>query len=91
MDQTTSTADLSTDVLQGIAERHWRLLEAPPWDVLAELVRRDAVVYGDATVERTALNTIHTALVARGYAGPADNLPDVVDVVLEMIAERPRR
>ena len=88
MDQTTSHADLPTDQLQAIAEQHWRMLEPPPWDVLAELVRRDAVVYGDATVERAALNVIHTALVARGYAGPADNLPDVVDAVLELIAER---
>jgi hypothetical protein len=91
MDQTQSCADLSTVELQGIAERHWRLLEPPPWEVLAELVRRDAVVYGDATIERTALDTIHTALVARGYAGPGDNLPDVVDAVLELIAERRRR
>jgi hypothetical protein len=91
MDQTQSCADLSTDQLQGIAERHWRLLEPPPWDVLAELVRRDAVVYGDATVERTALDTIHRAMIARGYAGPSDTLPDVVDAVLELIAEKPRR
>lgn len=88
MDRSLSYADLTTEQLQGIAEQHWRTLDPPPWDVLSELVRRDAVVYGDATIERAALNVIHTALVARGYAGPADILPDVVDVVLGIIAEQ---